>query len=142
MSPMTLQAAAERLSQAIMNIPCKESGKASDYDWDLAYAYGHRDARHAAAELVLAQAADDGELLTAEWLRSVATPSKLSEAVYGYWLEGMGISINVCRDSRSRWMVELNQDDARIALGEYKTRGDIRTLCRAIGLELKEPTNA
>lgn len=134
-----LSEAAERLSQAIMNIPCQTIEHAYG-----AYERGHRDARHAAAELVLEHlnAGDDGELVTADWLRSVATPSTLSEAVYGYWLEGMGISINVCRDSRSRWMVELNQDDARIALGEYKTRGDIRTLCRAIGLELKEPTNA
>jgi hypothetical protein len=42
-----------RLHQAIMNLPCKESAKPEDYDWDMAYAYGHRDARHAAAELVV-----------------------------------------------------------------------------------------
>ena len=41
------------LQQQIINIPCKPKGYEKSADWCSAYAFGHRDARHAAAELVL-----------------------------------------------------------------------------------------
>jgi hypothetical protein len=43
----------ERLHQQIMNIPPKAQGEFSSVEW-AAYKAGHRDARHAAAELVAA----------------------------------------------------------------------------------------
>ena len=39
---------ADKIHAAIMNLPCREPG---NHDWDLAFSYGHRHARHAAAEL-------------------------------------------------------------------------------------------
>ena len=65
------------LHAAIMNLPCLDSEGAGFSDAYLyAYRCGHRDARHAAAELVLAAlpaavVGDDAEPITEDWLRSV-----------------------------------------------------------------------
>jgi len=48
----TLRAQVEALHQRIMNIPSHEKGDFDSTEWAI-YKAGHREARHAAAELVL-----------------------------------------------------------------------------------------
>lgn len=83
--------------------------------------------------------ADDAEPIDEAWLRAVGQPSTLSEKVYGYNFAGQGINLNVSMDyARTRWMAELTQDEDTIALGQIKTRHDLRLLCRALGITLSE----
>jgi hypothetical protein len=72
--------------------------------------------------------ADDDDAIDADWLRSVGR-----ELLNGYCFDGQGITLWLAIDKRNRWMAELMQDDVLIALGEIKTRGDLRLLCRALG---------
>jgi hypothetical protein len=77
------EAASVALHNAIMNLPCKRTmSHFAGRDEMLAYKEGHRDARHAAAELALATASQEGAH-AAQWI-SVADslPEKYCLAVY------------------------------------------------------------
>lgn len=84
--------------------------------------------------------ADEDEPVTEEWLRTIAHPNPLSTRVYGFTIFACGIQVKVVphRIREFEFQIELCQDDQNIALGKAKTRGQVRLLCRALGIELKE----
>lgn len=102
---------------------------------------GAREDGYAVARAYLAEhPADDDTPVDSVWLQIAgAKPSTLSPAIYGYTFEGLGLSLNICRDQRQRWMATLTQDDTDIPLGEHKSRGDVRALCCGFGIPLTEP---
>ena len=88
------------LHQAIMNLPC-------DDNWDAGYKYGHRDARHAAAELVLA--AEPAE--RADQWQPIASAPKDGTKVLLYWPHWSGVAV-IGYNADRRWisMVKLSDE--------------------------------
>lgn len=85
--------------------------------------------------------ADDAEPVTEEWLASSINSGELKgrHAVgLGYYFEGFGVQVRVYR-VREMLYTDILQDDDNIAIGKIKTRGDLRLLCRALQIPLKEP---
>lgn len=105
----------------------------------------------AAAELALAEhPADDGEPITKEWLKSLG----FSDSGYSFIITGeKDYGEDVARfrlacngddwtDGNCSWefhlrSIELEEQGGMLPC-EPKTRGDLRRLCRALGIELKE----
>lgn len=81
-------------------------------------------------------AGDDGDPVTAEWLAKRMKPSELSPLVYGYSKCCRGVTLRI-EPHRESWAALIDQDDASIDLGPIKTRGDVRNLCKALGVELE-----
>lgn len=105
----------------------------------------------AAAELALAEhPADDGEPITKEWLKSLG----FSDSGYSFIITGeKDYGEDVARfrlacngddwtDGNCSWefhlrSIELEEQGGMLPC-EPKTRGDLRRLCRALGVTLKE----
>ena len=83
--------------------------------------------------------ADDDEAITPEWLAKNCKPSELSPAVYGYSIYGPGITLKIEPSPHSciKWFAIADQDRDSVTLAVVKTRGDVRRLCQALGIELK-----
>ncbi len=71
--------------------------------------------------------ADDGEYTTEEWLDSVLDRERMDDDIT-YWTPGRGICIHLDGG------VYIQNEE----YGPAKTRGDVRNLCRALGIELEE----
>lgn len=77
---------------------------------------------------------DEGEPITTEWLLSAgAIPWKDN---YAFLSSGLRLRIWF-RPHYERWLVMAEQDDSDVILGNYKTRGDIRRLCKALEVPCK-----
>lgn len=70
--------------------------------------------------------ADDGETITREWFRSVSPTSN-------NWIHGDGVDIY--QDSLGA--VSLCLVEECQVLPHIKTRGDVRRLCRSLGVEVR-----
>ena len=81
--------------------------------------------RYANGEPVMVQSDDSDEPITAEWWKEHC--GILSKGFYEIWLDVDGIVYIGSAD-------ELETDDAIV---NVKTRGDIRDLCRLLGVELR-----
>ncbi len=97
----------------------------------------------AVADAYLAEhPADDGEAITEDWLRSVG----FSESN----MNGQSMLISCdCGDPVEMWieedglvsLVQSNVNDHVCLTGKkYATRGQLRRLCLALGIQLKEPS--
>lgn len=92
--------------------------------------------------------ADDAEPVTAEWLRSVGFCREMQPASSNNLTIRHGSAI-VTRwmnsDNVPRWSVRMYADETPDWVPpciQPKTRGDVRRLCKALGIELKEATHA
>ncbi len=82
--------------------------------------------------------ADDGEAVTEDWLRSLATKTLMcgKEIDYHRFKFENGFSrLNIYPDCSVS--IERNDDEIPLPL-QLNTRGDVRLLCRALGIPLKE----
>jgi hypothetical protein len=150
---------ADELHQAIINLPTKTPHHVSGYgDYEL----GHKNARHAAAELVAEFAsqlhpADDGEAVTEAWAAAIGWREHF---VKKEWLAGFRLGSMTqtgCLETTARlvcldddddspvWSVEIAQHepdkDPKWPSGIgilVTTRGAVRRLLAALGIELKE----
>lgn len=120
--------AAERLRQAIMNLPAETTLEGYCRK---AYLRGHRDARHAAVELIGSIVpADDDTPIDAKWLRAVGFERFMQPASEN--------SFSYCKlilrryPRESDWKVYI--DGTHWPL---KTRGDLRRLASSLGIELR-----
>jgi hypothetical protein len=150
---------ADELHQAIINLPTKTPHHVSGYgDYEL----GHKNARHAAAELVAEFAsqlhpADDGEAVRGEWAAHIGWREHFIKEtqVSGYVLgraTQTGCLVTtarlVCLDDDEDspvWSVEIAQHEPHkdpkwpSGIGILvTTRGAVRRLLAALGIELKE----
>jgi hypothetical protein len=84
---------------------------------------------------------DDQEPVTEEWLRSVGFKDRKPEFEIPMW--SLFADGGVCRVRRidTRWDIEwsnFNRHSAATMRDENISRGDVRQLCRALGINLKE----
>lgn len=132
-----LSLTAERLHQQIMNLPCKcPESQGHAYG---TYAIGHRDARHAAAELVLSLALireDDSLPLDEAWLRSVGFegPHFRPEALRLY----CGRLKLTFYEGWNLWLVASDGVTSMRMMDDIKTRGDLRRVAAALKIPLRE----
>jgi hypothetical protein len=85
--------------------------------------------------------ADDGEAITEDWLRSIE-----------HDLQSVGFEFHVCRNQTTdewephHFSIEHRPDDGEgpifIPCKMVTTRGDLRLLCRALGIPLPSPPEA
>lgn len=128
-----LRAAAER-RRAFLNGECPYRG---DVEWNgyvYALAEELRDMRILAAAYLDEHPADDDELVIEEWLRSVGFVDEDHE-----WLT-LFPDDSDCRVTYDRQNGEIKVETViaeGFRLPHVKTRGDVRLLCRALGIELK-----
>lgn len=82
--------------------------------------------------------ADDDEPITAEWLESVGFVyhDLGSDSPYEWYQHPSRL---ILWDFNEEYWIcnQLDQGSVRM---DFKTRGQVRLLCRALGIELKEPT--
>jgi hypothetical protein len=118
MREYTVHEAAERL------IRCREDGKYITYS----------DAYKVADAYLAEHPADDGEPITADWLRSAlpVTRSVFPSKDCVSFLIDCKFDIE-CFFGR-RWVAVFS-----VFILEMKTRGDVRLLCRALQIDLTEP---
>ena len=83
--------------------------------------------------------ADDDEVITEEWLRSVATDihKALNQLAFGCRAPNVARIICWPADDCFQWFIDENGANP-IPIKPPATRGDLRQLCRALGIELKE----
>lgn len=78
---------------------------------------------------------DDDELVTEQWLRSVG-----SQEISGTGPHAWGFGLFACVAVNIDGSLALTLDRYRITLvNRIATRRDVRRLCAALGIELKEP---
>ena len=120
-----LRAAAERL---------RGKGRASGYFGSHLHCLDYKAlATHYLAE----HPADDAEPVTEDWLLSVGfTRNKIDQVILILESKDLGRAMTYITISPCELCIE-SDDGGSIWLGE-RTRGDVRTLCRALGVEKKE----
>lgn len=89
-------------------------------------------------DMVLAEhPADDDEAVTEEWLESVGFKHRVLRSEFGY--ECMSIYLKIDNDDQWFFGTDYGHEfDAEVMLKTPATRGDLRRLCKALGIELKE----
>jgi len=120
-----LQRAAERL---------RACNYESDWDLDGASFQQISDWQALAKAYLAEHPADDGEAVTVEWLESIG------------WLEDQTGWPAICLRETSEWGISWRGHGIwltpmSVPLYRAPTRGDVRRLCRALGIALKETTN-
>ena len=80
--------------------------------------------------------ADDDELLTAEWLH-YTNADYLDRS--GLWRFTSGAATLVAYSSLTVWSITQAGNTVNVTI---KTRGDVRRLCTALGIELNETTDS
>ncbi len=97
------------------------------------------DARILADAFLAEHPADEDESVTREWCRAAGMMSKCGNVSYPRIVSKFGISIDVTgsayinnQDYTCLWC-----EDVEVKIGNV-TRGDVRLLCNALGIELKE----
>lgn len=114
---------------------------------------GYEEAADAVAEHVLATARDDDdEAVTVEWISRYWNWRSDGDG-YGYAAKIWGVdqsddrgiepAMQLLYEAESLWIEAYGTGGETLCLMEIKefpTRGDVRKLCSALGIELKEPT--
>jgi hypothetical protein len=151
----------QELHQAIMNLPCPETRLTDANSVQAIYARGHRDARHAAAELALALVpadSDEPDLAHVKDMRHLAIYGAASLARFSNW-DGVSpeLSRAMCsaaiaiRDKAkaltadsdepitAEWLREMGFSESDVnGMWEYlphRTRGAVRQLLSALGIQ-------
>lgn len=78
---------------------------------------------------------DEGEPITPEWLLS-AGAIRWKTNSFAFLSRGLRLRM-FFREHYERWVVFADQDESDVVLGNPKTRGDIRRLCKALEVECK-----
>ena len=95
------------------------------------------DVRKVAAAYLAEHPADDAEPVTEDWLLSIGfTRNKIDQVILILESKDLGRAMTYITISPCELCIE-SDDGGSIWLGE-RTRGDVRTLCRALGVEMKE----
>jgi hypothetical protein len=81
---------------------------------------------------------DDGELVTEEWLDRVLPMKNDSNWTL---FKHMPLQIEIEGPHGGFWLWILTDEEVPHRIREIKTRGDVRLLCRALGIELKEASH-
>lgn len=82
--------------------------------------------------------ADDAEPVTEEWMNSLACEDSVSGLWY-YFAVDASTSLIIAMASNRNWAsVEDDASTDGVFLRDISTRGDVRRLCWALGIELKE----
>ena len=119
----------------------KESGfslwPGAGHEAELAY---DAEAEAVAARLLeLLPPADDGEAVTAEWLKAVGFSHDGQN-----WSIGVQIGYDcheqgICSPNAIGWDVFNTSQKETVGIGGLPTRGHVRRLCAALGITLQEP---
>lgn len=96
------------------------------------------DLRHVCRHVLATVREDDGERASGTWLSAVLGPSMRggifgSQSWYVQFWDSQRPNITFCRDEYR----EKDREDS-MDLPECETRGSVRRLCSALGIELKE----
>lgn len=127
------------LQKAILNLPCVLPDNIIE---GMAYKQGHRDARHAAAELVAAAEADGAEPVTEEWLKDIGFEGIRTNLVYiNSQSAGPVFRIRLDLDMGCDGCCIVSSS-ASVDVHMPETRVEVKRLCSALGITLKEPTHA
>lgn len=123
------------LHNAIMNLPCNPPPMCTTHDSKGVYAAGHRDARHAAAELSLGidlPQEDDAEQITEDWLIAMGF---MSTRQYGYVLRDRRMAMCVSLDGSLSLDFDATFGGSFGTYDKFATRGAIRRVASAIGFQ-------
>jgi hypothetical protein len=126
-----LDIAAERL-QTLASV--KKQNQITKDAFDVATGY-----RMLRAQIIAEHPADSDLPVTEEWLRSVG----FETAVNPLWIWARSAEICLARDNTGSWVVTRADDDdaffvSEVEIPAFKTRGDVRRLCVALGIPLPD----